>query len=403
MSLQVLYITVQFPVPSETFAAVEVRALRAEGVDLSIATLKTKPGNAEQLNRERGLEDIEVDYATLRSFIGGFWLMFRHPKLSFLLLRTVFGSCRNRVSDLIKSLWLIPRSLELYKKIERHSPNIVHLYWGHYTSLTALLVHRHLPDVSVTQSFSAYDLHMSYGPSIVLGKDLPVIFTLAEANVPLLAELGFDPDRIEVVFHGIDTEAAQKAEIPMRKGRVVLAERLIPEKCTADSLRALKRVLEQHPDLSVEILGDGPERGRLETLAAELGLGEAVKFLGHVSHAQVYKSLAEAEVFLMMSNLAEERLPNAVKEAMQAQCLCVVSRTIGIEELIEDQETGFVVEQGDIEMAASRIASCLEDRPEWPRMRAEAKNHIESNFSSAAAARQRIEVWEKLAGNKRQA
>ena len=165
MSLQVLYITVQFPVPSETFAAVEVRALRSEGVDLSIATLKTKPDNAAQLNQERGLQDVQVDYATLGSFLRGGWLFLRHPNLSLLLLKTIFGSCRNSFTDLIKSLWLIPRSLELFKKIERDPPDIVHLYWGHYTSLTALLVHRYLPEVSVTQSFSAYDLHMSYGPS----------------------------------------------------------------------------------------------------------------------------------------------------------------------------------------------------------------------------------------------
>ncbi|TQV83640.1 glycosyltransferase [Denitrobaculum tricleocarpae] len=400
MSLQVLYITVQFPVPSETFAAVEVRALRTLGVDLSIATLKAKPEDAEQLNRERGLQDLKVDYASLGSLLQGLWLFFRHPKLSFLLLRTIFSSCGNNPVDLAKSLWLIPRSLQLFKKIERDSPDIVHLYWGHYTSLTGLLVHRYLPGVSVTQSFSAYDLHMSYGPSIVLGRALPLIFTLAEANVPLLADQGFDPKRISVVFHGIDTEAADKAPVAKHQGRVVLAERLIPEKCTADSLQALKRVYQAHPDMTVEILGDGPERERLEALTAELGLSDAVRFLGHVSHSQVYRSFSEAQVFLMMSNLAEERLPNAVKEAMQAQCLCVVSRTIGIEELIDDQKTGFVVEQGDIELAARRVSSGLENRDEWPALRAKAKSHIESNFSSSAAARQRIDAWEKLAANK---
>lgn len=396
MSLQVLYITVQFPVPSETFAAVEVRALRAEGADVSVATLKARPANAAQLSKERDIEDVIVDYPTFGAVLRGLWLSFRHPQLSLFLLRIIFSTCGLKPIALIKSLWILPRSLQLFEIIKRKRPDIVHLFWGHYPSLVGLLVDEFLEDVTVSLSLGAYDLHSRYGPSIALAKRVPAVFTHVKANIPMLKELGVDAEQIEVVYRGIDLSAVANTEHRKKAGRVVLAERLIPEKCTAGSLKALQRVLQDHPGMTVEILGDGPERSHLERLAVELGLDRVVTFLGHVSHEQVYKSLCEAQVFLMLSSLTEERLPNAVKEAMQTGCLCVVSRTTGIEELITDQRTGFIIEQGDIEGAASCVSACLEERKEWSLMRTEARSHVESNFSSIATARQRIDAWEHL-------
>ena len=402
MSLQILYITVQFPAPSETFAAVEVRALRAEGADMSLATLKTKPRNAEQLNKERNLEDLAIDYTTLGSVLRGLWLSVRYPELSFFLLRMIFTTCSREPIALIKSLWILPRSLQLFETIKRKRPDIVHLFWGHYPSLVGLLVDEFLEDVTVSLSLGAYDLHSRYGPSIALAKRVPAVFTHVKANLPMLRELGVGAEQIKVIYRGIDLAAVGDTEYRKKEGRVVLAERLIPEKCTADSIKALQHVLRDHPTMTVEILGDGPERSHLEKLVKDLGLDSAVTFLGHVSHEQVYKSLCEARVFLMLSRLTEERLPNAVKEAMQAGCLCVVSRTTGIEELVTDQRTGFVIEQGDIEGAARCVSSCLEECQKWPLVRAEARRHVERSFSSTSTARQRIDAWEYLSASRSQ-
>jgi glycosyltransferase involved in cell wall biosynthesis len=270
----------------------------------------------------------------------------------------------------------------------------VHLYWGHYPSLLGLLILRFLPDLPVTQSLSAYDLHSRYGPGLILSRSVPVVFTLARANRQEIESLGVNPERIRVVYHGIDSETQSRNPETKHGLTVTVAERLIPLKRTDLSIRAFGLVRNSHPDAVLTILGDGPERAKLVALASKLGLSSAVRFMGHVSHGQVYDHFRKSRVFTTMSS--SERLPNTVKEAMFAGCVCVVSRTVGIEELIEHGASGFIVEQEDIEAAARAISQSLVDWPSTAELRAAAAKHIENNFSSGATARRRIGIWQGL-------
>ena len=395
MALQVLYVTVQFPVPSETFTAVEVRALRRLGVEISVATLKPRPRDCDRLLRERDLEQIPVDHNSVGASLGGLCSCLLHPLQTAYLLKVILTSCRGRPADIVKSLVLLPRSLQLFGKIRKAPPDIVHLYWGHYPSLLGLLIHRFLPSLPVTQSLSAYDLHSRYGPSLALAREVPVVFTLAHANVGQIESFGVTREAIRVVYHGVDIDALAPGGESVEPPIIVIAERLIPLKRTELSLRAFGLVHETHPDATLTILGDGPERGRLEDLARELGVTSAVTFAGHLSHDEVFAQFRRARVFMTMS--ASERLPNTVKEAMLAECICIVSKTVGIDELIEDRRTGFLVDQEDVETAAKIVIECLAQWNAHEELRKSAREHIELNFSSDAVARQKRDVWQRLA------
>ncbi len=394
MTLKVQYVTVQFPVPSETFTAVEIRALRRLDVEISVATLKPRPRDCDRLLRERDLEQIPVDHNSLAASLCGLWSCLLHPLQTAFLLKIILTSCRQKPADILKSLVLLPRSLQLFRKIKKAPPEIVHLYWGHYPSLLGLLIHRSLPGLPVTQSLSAYDLHSRYGPSLVLAREVPVVFTLARANVEQIESFGVAREAIQVVYHGVDIDSlaadGEKAGPP----RIVVAERLIPLKRTDLSLQAFGLVHEKHPDATLILLGDGPERSRLESLARELGIDAAVTFAGHVSHDEVFTQFQRAHLFMTMSS--SERLPNTVKEAMLAECVCVVSKTTGIDELIEDRRTGFLVDQDEIETAARIMSDCLSRWDALEDLRKVAREHIEQNFSSAAVARQKHDIWERL-------
>ncbi len=394
MALKVLYVTVQFPVPSETFTAVEIRALRRLGVEISVATLKPRPRDCDRLLRERDLEQIPVDHNSPAASLSGLWSCLLHPLQTAFLLKIILTSCWRKPADILKSLILLPRSLQLFDKIRKAPPQILHLYWGHYPSLLGLLIQRFLPALPVTQSLSAYDLHSRYGPSLVLARKLPVVFTLARANVAEIQSLGVARESIQVVYHGVDIDALSPGGEKAKTPRIVLAERLIPLKRTDLSLRAFALVRDRHPDATLTLLGDGPERSRLENLARELGIDPAVTFAGHVSHDQVFAEFQHARIFMTMSS--SERLPNTVKEAMLAECVCVVSKTVGIDELIEDRRSGFLVEQEDVEAAAGIMADCLARWDALAELRRAARDQIERNFSSAAVAGRKRDIWQRL-------
>lgn len=92
---------------------------------------------------------------------------------------------------------------------------------------------------------------------------------------------------------------------------------------------------EINPNAKLNIVGDGVFKTNLEKQVKNLNLKDSVTFLGHIEHKDVLKQMAEANVFFLLSSKMGERLPNVLKEAMLAKCICVSSKTPGIEELID--------------------------------------------------------------------
>lgn len=415
-----LYITVQFPVPSETFAAVEIRALQRQNVSVSVATLKPSSHESGTMLREHGLTGIEIDQNSLVSSLRGCWIALRNLSLFIRLLKAIFAaqdsapksSSAETGSDetgavvressrrsILKDLALIPRSLDLFDKIRRTSPDIVHLFWGHYPSLIGLLVHEVLDDVTVSLSLGAYDLHSRYGPSIELAKKVPSVFTHVKANLPVLNSLGIEDNRIHVVYRGIDIDGQTDRTHERKTLDVLIVERLVPAKRTSDSLHVFRRVRDSIPTAQLAIAGDGLERESLKEQVEQLGLEDAVKFLGHVSHEEIFEQFSASKVLLSMS--LSERLPNTVKEAMLRNCIPVVAHTVGIEELISDGATGFIVEQSNVAQAADAVLLCLQDWEDLSGLRTAAQRHVMETFNSSVVARQRCEIWQKATDERR--
>jgi glycosyltransferase involved in cell wall biosynthesis len=108
-------------------------------------------------------------------------------------------------------------------------------------------------------------------------------------------------------------------------------------------LRAAAELKRRGLAFQVEIAGDGPMRDSLESLARELGIGERVRFLGHVS--RVEDRLHAASLLAHTSD--SEGTPNAVIEAMAAGLPVVATDSGDVPRLIDHGKTGFVIRRGD--------------------------------------------------------
>lgn len=214
----------------------------------------------------------------------------------------------------------------------------------------------------------------------------------------MLNSLGVEDSRIHVVYRGIDIDENTDRTHEEKTLDVIIVERLVPVKRTADSLQVFRQIRDGVPNAQLAIAGDGPEQKALEEQVAQLGLKEAVKFLGHVSREEIFAQCSATKVLSSMS--LSERLPNTVKEAMLRNCIPVVAHTIGIDELISDQETGFIVEQGNTAQAADTVVRCLQAWDDLAELRNAARLHIIDRFNSQALARQRIGVWHKAAAKR---
>ncbi len=399
--MKIAYITMQFPYPSETFASSDVRLLR-EKAEVSVHGLRFVHPDAPKMLIERDLEGLTLTHNRTSSLVAGLGYGLKNPHHFLSLLSYSVKTNIRKPSHLFKSLLLLPRVLEIFSWLERERPDVVHIYWGHYPALVGYLVERYLPGTVVTLSLAAYDLHMQYGGTKQVAQQAHAVRTLTQANVAQIERVfGVPAERVEVIYDSLDIARGQRALVGKAKiaKRVLTAGRLIEAKGMFEVLEVFAAVLKQHPEASLVVLGDGDKRAELEALSRALGLEHAVTFKGHVNHDTVFEEMAVAEIFLFLSK--SERLPNVVKEAMLSGCVCVVSDTVGIAELIPDERYGFVVPAEDIEAATACVLRVLESGFDRASLLENAKTHVAERFSIASSLQQYLDIWKGLLAKKR--
>jgi len=168
-------------------------------------------------------------------------------------------------------------------------------------------------------------------------------------------EHGWDPAKFEVLPHFQTVRAV--TERRAENASLLYFGRLSPEKGVDDLLHAMRRL----PNLHLIIAGDGPERGRLEQLATELGLAN-VEFAGHMHGKDLERAIANSR-FTVLPSHAYETLGKTILESY-AEARAVVATDLGSRrELVHAGKTGLLYKVGDVDQLASAI-EFLSSQPE---------------------------------------
>jgi glycosyltransferase involved in cell wall biosynthesis len=155
---------------------------------------------------------------------------------------------------------------------------------------------------------------------------------------------------------------------------VVYVGRLSPEKGVDTLLRAAGK----GACGSLLIVGDGPDRARLESLSADLGL--AAEFTGWLSRDGVLSATAGSRL-LAVPSVWYENCPGVVLEAMQTGTLVVASDIGGLRELLDDGRCGYLAKPGDVEDWRRVLETALRDQAAARRMTAAASARIRERHS----------------------
>jgi phosphatidylinositol alpha-1,6-mannosyltransferase len=150
---------------------------------------------------------------------------------------------------------------------------------------------------------------------------------------------------------------------------VVCVSRLVPRKGQDTLLKAWPAVLAASPEATLLLAGGGPYRGKLERLAATLGIQDRVVFAGSVPQAELPAYFDAGDVFAMpcrtrRAGLDVEGLGIVYLEASATGLPVVVGDSGGAPDAVLDGETGYVVPGGDPASVARRITSLLADPAE---------------------------------------
>lgn len=179
-----------------------------------------------------------------------------------------------------------------------------------------------------------------------------------------------DGPKIVIIPHGIDTKLTfakdqEASSILIRElgleNRFVLlvVARLVTIKCIDVAIKALKIIINDGLPASLIIIGQGPEREKLERLTRKLKLSDNVLFLGGMSPERLKKYYAISNAFLLTSK--NEGVGLVLLEAMAHGIPIVATRVGGIPELVFDNQNGFLVDIDNHEQVARFIKTIKND------------------------------------------
>lgn len=391
---RVAYVSMGFPVPSEAFAGTEVKALRDRGVDVSVHCMRRPPGKAiSRLLDVWGLPALPVSYMTLASLFTGLGMILADRRLRQGFRGLLAAGRPWNWLELGKTLLLFPRAAAIVREIEAERVEVLHLFWGHYPSLVALLARQRNPALRVSVFLGAYDLLKAYPGSRLVAAFADPLWTHTEANLGALRELGVDADKVNVNHRGILLDRWPK-HVAKTPRLITVAARLVHGKGVREALDVLHRLAADWPDTRLRVLGEGPELASLRQHARDLGVADRVEFPGYLSGSDYVDAMASAQVFLHLSSTASERLPNVLKEAMAAGCICVSSDTPGIGALVEHGVNGFITAGANpVAEATAIVRDCFGGVIDTVPITAAARSRVERNFDAVGSARRLEQAW----------
>lgn len=178
-----------------------------------------------------------------------------------------------------------------------------------------------------------------------------------------LVHRGIARDLVSVVRCGLDQEGYGITVKPENRSEpvVLFLGRLRKYKGAQHVLRAFPSVLRAVPEARLRVVGDGPYRGALESLARTLKIEARVEFLGALSHQEKVAALNRAQVVTAPS--PKEGWGLTVIEANACGAPVVASRSPGLIESVREGETGLLVRHGDTEELAGAMIRLLTDGP----------------------------------------
>ncbi len=399
----VAYIVPRFPKLSETFVLYEMEALRGRGVSVHVFPIlpHSEPVHHPEVEGYRARTHSEplISLAILRSQL--YWLGHRPGRYLGTWWKVITGTLlAPRVAA--RALAVVPQAAHNARVMQRLGITHVHAHFANHPATAAWIVHR-LTGIAYSFTAHAHDLYEDR--HLLCQKVTDAAFTVAisDFNRRLIQNECNGHARVEVVHCGIDPRVFSGGR--KRSGgrlRLICVGMLEPKKGHPYLIEACQLLKNDGLSLECVLIGDGPDRQKLEKLIRDRHLGDVVTIAGAQPRKVVVSSLAAADIAVLPSvRLASgkmEGIPVALMEAMASRLPVVATRISGIPELIDDGESGLLVPERDARALAQAILSIAEMPDRGLGMGLRGRARIERDFDLSAAAEHLVSLMRSTQG-----
>lgn len=226
----------------------------------------------------------------------------------------------------------------------------------------------------------------------------------SEAAADSLRAAGLAEGKLEIIPNGLPKSAFAEVPpfIPCRPGvlRLGLIARMnSPVKNHPVFLKAAAKLSRQFPNLEFVLVGDGPLRPALESMASALGIKEKVLFTGE--RHDIPAVLASLDVSVLVSS--SESLSNVILESMAAGVPVVATAVGATPEVVKHGETGLIVSPGDEESLVDAVAQLVRDPAARAQYAMRSRDFARSHFHIDQVCRRFEQLYLELAEKRRTA
>jgi glycosyltransferase involved in cell wall biosynthesis len=396
LRMRVAYFVSRFPKLTETFVINEIHAVEKQGVDVGIYPLFGQDngralkdgasifGKAVEILRKPSSGQVMHEHAkqllsrvVLVPFLSWsviasqFHMIFRSPSVYFGTLWKVIRGTWGNTNFLVGGLVIFPKTVYLARQLEKAHVQHLHAHFANHPTTAAFIVHQL---TRIPYSFTAHgsDLHRDQHMLNEKVAAAEFVVTISQYNYRFIAQRcgPAAARKVKVIHCGVDTslfraQARNRVDAAGAALHLVSVGTLHEVKGQTVLVEACRILQQRGVDFQCSIVGDGPDRQKLERQISEYGLTDRVFLLGLRDRSAIIQLLQTADVFTSPSVVSQsgrrEGIPVVLIEAMACGVPVVASDLSGIPELVHDEKTGLLVTPGNPAELANRFVRLFED------------------------------------------
>ncbi|MCA9416491.1 MAG: glycosyltransferase [Candidatus Omnitrophica bacterium] len=351
--MKIAHITSGFPVLSETFVRDEIDAFTRVGASNCVVSIRPP---SEDFPPNDQIESVIYPKPAAAGTLG----LFSRP-LSI-------GEVSRFPDESIRNLYLKLIAPNAIARLKEWGAEHCHAHFAHYPATLAWICAKSL---GIGFSFNAhsYDLHRYRSFFTEKIREAAHVFPISDQNRSRLLELGGlteeESGKVETIRCGIDLSDypfVEPISDPAQPPLLLAVGRLVDTKGFDILVDSIRPVLPDFPDLKVEIVGDGPDRERLQSKVEKLKLEDRVFLLGSLDREATRKKQQKATLVVQPCREGRNGLdgiPVVLMEAMALGSPVISTRFAAIPELIENGHSGILVPPGDARALSDAIRQSL--------------------------------------------
>ncbi|HXV13604.1 MAG TPA: glycosyltransferase [Candidatus Krumholzibacteria bacterium] len=388
---RIAYVASGFPKLTETFILREVMTMERSGIPVSVFSVRPRPGGKLHADALPYLE--KTHYAP--------WFGARHvAALASLAVRRPLGLARGLAflaqdvfaharypSAIAKALGATPKMVLFTREMEREG--VVHIH-GHFANIPTTFAAFAARVLGISYSFTghAWDIFVPVNQAGLAAKiaNARFVATCTGYNTGVLARFcGTDADRGKIWrnYHGLDL--ARYVAAGQRDGaRIVAGGSLVEKKGLLYLVEAVALLRARGVSLRVELVGEGAQRGALESAIARHALAQSVVLVGSMPHEHLVERMRTSAMVVLPCIETRggymDGIPNLLIESLALEVPVISTPISGIPELVVDGETGLLVPPRDAAALASAIEALLRDPERARAMGRAGRARVETMF-----------------------